>query len=193
MLAAIIFGIMKIAVQLILLLMLTSCCAIGQQSIYDTTDKHYRGINFGFTDDLGYWTFKFEKNRATKKNPSIGHIAFWRKQGFDDHTNKEFHSAWSPGISFEIFSLKDSLKALEVSKNMRSVALCETPQIGGDWFVIGNFIFVNGESCVLCYRKLNETEYCRPTINNIFSMLKVSKETSIKEIINQLPIKATDD
>ena len=184
---------MKIAAQLFLLTILTSCCANGQQSIYDTTDKHYDGVNFGFTDDLSYWTFRFQKKKATKKNPSIGHIAFWRTQGFDDNTEKEFHSAWSPGISFEIFPLKDSIKALEVSTNMRSVALCETPQIGGDWFIIGSYLFVNGESCVLCYRKLTNTEYCRPTVNQIFSMINVAKSSSIREIISQLPIKETVD
>lgn len=189
MLAAIISDTMKIAAQLFLLIILTNYCANGQQPIYDTTDKHYRGINFAFTDDLNYWTFKFQEKRATKKNPSIGRIAFWRTQGFDDNTNKEFHIAWSPGISFEVFFLKDSIKALEVSKNMRSLALCETPQIGGDWFIIGNFLFVNGESCILCYRKLTNTEYCRPTINQIFSKLIITKNSSIQEIIRQMPIK----
>jgi len=166
---------------------------IGQQLVYDTSDKQYAGIDFKFKDDLSFWTFKFQKKRATKKDPSIGHIAFWRIQGFDDVTDKEFHSAWRPGMSFEIFLLKDSIKAREISTDIASLSLCEIPQIWGDLFILGDFIFVNGESCVLCYHKANKTEYCRPTINYIFSMLRVTNDTSIKEIITQLPIKATAD
>jgi hypothetical protein len=184
---------MKIVTRLWFLVLLTPSMSIGQQLVYDTSDKQYAGIDFKFKDDLGFWTFKFQKKRATKKDPSVGHIAFWRTKGFDDVTDKEFHSAWSPGISFEIFLLKDSIKARELSAGIASLSLCEIPQIGGDWFILGNFIFVNGESCVMCYRKSNKTEYCRPTINYIFSLLRVSNDTSMKEIVNQLPIKVSDD
>ena len=180
---------MKITGQILALTLLFGTQVDGQNNVYDTTDKHYTGIDFRFKDDLNYWTYQFKKRKATKKNLAIGHISLWRTEKWDDNKDKEFHPSWNPGISFDIFNLKDSIAALELSKTMRSLTICETPQIGGDIFVVGSFVFVNSEPCVSCYRKLTNEEYCRPTINFLFSGINISKFSTLKDLINQLPIK----
>ncbi|MBL7742034.1 MAG: hypothetical protein JNN00_01040 [Chitinophagaceae bacterium] len=179
---------MKRVIPFSICIFLSIAQSFGQRSVYDSTDKNYRGIDFSFKDDFAYWRYDFRQKKATKKNFSIGHLTFWRAEKWDNNNNAEFHSAWTPGISFDIYNLKDSAKAKEASRFVRSLSLCQSYEIGGDLFVVGNFIFVNPESCVLCYRKLTNKEYCRPTINIIFSNIDTSKVLKIRDIIDQFPI-----
>ena len=180
---------MKIVGHILVLILLSSSQGYGQNIVYDTTDKYYAGIDFTFKDNLSYWTYDFRSRKPTKKDQSIGHITLWRTEKWDDNKDKEFHVSWNPGISFDIFNLKDSAKALELSRTMRSLTVCKIPQVGGDLFVLGNFVFVNSEPCVSCYRKLTNKEYCRPMINLLFSGIDISKISRLKDLINQLPIK----
>ena len=183
---------MKIIYQFFILLLFTSTQVIGQTFIYDTTDSHYAGVNFTFKDDLNDWTYKFHSKKPSKKNRSIGYINFWRTEKWDDNTDKEFHMAWNPGIGFEIFDLKDSSIALNISRQAGMLSSCVAPRIGGDYFVVGNFVFVNSVPCVFCYRSKNNTDYCRPAIYRIFKSIDLTKVTSLTDIIQQLGIKSSD-
>lgn len=62
---------MKIMAHLTLLFIFTTSIAFSQQSVYDSLDKHYAGIDFKFKDDLSFWTYRFQKKRATKKDASF--------------------------------------------------------------------------------------------------------------------------
>jgi hypothetical protein len=183
---------MKIIYQFLILFLFASTQVIGQTFIYDTTDNHYAGVNFTFKDDLKYWTYKLHSKKPSKKDQSIGYINFWRTEKWDDNADKEFHMAWNPGIGFEIFDLKDSSVALNISRQVRLLSSCVAPHIGGDYFVVGNFIFVNSVSCVSCYRGKNSTDYCRPTIYRIFKNIDLTKISSLTDIVQQLGIKRSE-
>ena len=170
----------------------TGLNTIGQTFIYDTTDNHYAGVDFSFKDDLNYWSYKLHTRKPSKKDQSIGYINFWRTEKWDDNTDKEFHSAWNPGIGFEIYNLKDSSVALKISNQTRLLSSCVPPHVGGDYFISGNYIFVNTVSCTSCYRGKNKTDYCRPTIYRIFHSIDQTKVNSLTDLIKQLGIKSSD-
>ena len=165
--------------------------AVCQKFIYDTTDTYYAGVKFSFQDDLNYWTYKFHPKKTTRKDKSIGVINFWRTERWDDSKDAEFHTSWNPHISFDIYNLEDSAIAQNTSRIMRAITSCVPPHTGGDYFIVGNFVFVNPVSCVSCYRGKNNTDYCRPTIYRIFKSIDLTKVTSLKDIIQQLEIKSS--
>jgi hypothetical protein len=175
-------------ITLVLISCFFSSILFSQKNVYDTTDPFYAAVDFSFKDDLNVWRYKAHLRKPTNKNPSLGYVIFWRTEMWDDNTDKEFHMGWNAGIIFQVFNIKDSALGLSLSRFARNSTQCGPPRIGGDWFILSNFLFVNEEPCLACFRKKNATDYCRPVINQIFSQIDLSNVSSVKDIIKQLPI-----
>jgi hypothetical protein len=173
---------------LILISCFVGCTSFCQENVYDTTDPLYAAVDFSFKDDLNVWRYKARLRKPSNKNASLGYIIFWRTEKWDDNTDKEFHMGWNAGIIFQIFRIKDSALGLSYSRFARNSTQCSPPRVGGDWFILSNFLFVNKEPCLACFRKKNATDYCRPVMNQIFSQVYISNVSSVKDIIKQLPI-----
>ena len=155
------------------------------QSIYDSTDQYYSKTDFSFKDNLDVWRYKV--HMYNRNSDQIGYIILWRAEPWD-FSNAEFHSAWSPNIRFDVFRLIDSLSVFSDVDSIRKSSTCRPPEVGGDRFIIGDFIFANYQFCLTCVG-LGNKDYCRPTIKRIFENIDRTKISSLKDILNQLPIK----
>ncbi len=171
-----------------------SFCQTANSKIYDKSDYYYEQTDFTFIDTLANWSYDLTlssksiwKDSLTKP---IAQITFFRTKAlYDSNSRRTYGKDWTPRIDFEIYDIKDSVKCFERSKFTRNVSSCVPPAVGGDIFVVGNFIFLNNSVCLDCCKYDNTVDYCRPTIKNIFSKVKLGKVASLKEIVEQFDIK----
>ena len=166
--------------------------AHSQKQVFDSNDSLLRNVNFSFADDMEKWGFGFEANKPWKWDSSLGRIMFFRLRDWDDNPQAEFKT---PGqgylnITYYIYPLKDSGLVKRFSKTLREMkSLCNIPYRGGEYFVAGNFIFINSKDCLNCYRNKTGTDYCRPMVNRIFSNMNGIENATLKEIIEKIPLK----
>ena len=181
---------MKFAILVLCLLFSTKHC-LAQINVYDTSDSQFSKTNFSFKDDLGKWSYKLRlKKKLLKKSGSLGRVLFYRTELFDNSGKNEFYVNWNAYIQFEIYNIKDSASALEGIRSLKPFNYCEAPDNGGDYFIIGNFLFANEVNCLRC--TWNKTDYCRPTVRRIFMNVDKNRISTIREIVSQFQIQNGD-
>jgi hypothetical protein len=156
-----------------------------QIKVYDSTDVFYSKTDFTFISDISNWNYKLKLRKS--KAGEIGKLLFYRVTQFRGNTNNEFYASYNLWIEFSIYHLKDSLKAKAISNSLRKITFCTSPEIGGDYFAIGNFIFVNNVNCIRCNGP-GSKDYCRPIVQKSFLNVSQSRIASLKEIVSQFPI-----
>jgi hypothetical protein len=144
-------------------------------------------------DTLSLWNYQLDSPYVTRFQGSVkpvGYISFWRTKPISNDP-KLYGQAQVPSIDFEIFDISDSSFCYQSSRNTIIYSNCVPPNVGGDVFVIGKFIFLNRSVCVNCgsYGAPN-IDHCRPIINFIFSRLTGSDFSTLADIVRQLPIKS---
>ena len=136
------------------------------------------------TDSIGYYKIRDYSIAKSKKHRLDKKYETFLKE----------HISFKPSICFYIYNISDSIHCNNESKSLKELSNCIAPQVGGDLFIIGKFIFLNPELCLSCgtpfYGKL---DYCRPLINFIFSKLDYKNVETIQSIVNQLPIRKLDE
>jgi hypothetical protein len=80
------------------------------------------------------------------------------------------------------FCEKESLKTMVLSS-------CLGSSVGGDYLVVGKFIFINYNVCVNCIDGKTRKDYCRPVIYSVFSKIDGAKANTLDEIFSQFTIK----
>ena len=171
---------------ILILSSLSSKLSFSQINVYDTANKYFSKTDFSFKDDLSNWRYKLQlKKGLFKKSKSLGHLMFYRTEAWEDLT-KEFHWKWNAYIQFEIYNIKDSTLALDASQSVRKFDYCNPLETGGDYFVVGNFIFVNEVNCVQCAKE--NKDYCRPTVKKAFMNVNKNEISTIQEIVSQFQI-----
>lgn len=158
----------------------------------DTTSYYYLQTKFDFIDTLDCWEYDLDKNYKSDRNDSISPIAiitFFRTKPLNDSISLNvYNKPWMPLMSFEIFYLKDSSFCFQESKRTVYFSSCVPPSVGGDLFIIGDFIFLNRNVCVECRKPDSGIDYCRPLINHIISKIDKNKIKTIDDITAQFSI-----
>jgi hypothetical protein len=156
--------------------------------------QHHRpGTDLKNIDTLGLWNYRLDSPYVARFQDSvkaIGYISFWRTKPISNDP-KLYDPARVPAIDFEIFDIRDSSFCYQSSHNAIISSSCVPPNVGGDVFVIGRFIFLNRGVCVKCGS--NDTpnvDHCRPTIDFILKTLASSDISTFADIVRQLPIKS---
>jgi hypothetical protein len=171
-----------------------SFCQNADSKTYVNPDYYYSKTDFAFADTLANWNYNlilFSENWGsdTILKP-VGEITFFRTKAlFDSISRRVYGIDWTPSIDFKIYNITDSARCLERSEFTRHISSCVPPAVGGDIFVVGNFIFLNNSVCLHCYKYDNDVDYCRPTIKNIFSKVRLDKVSNLREITQQFGIK----
>jgi hypothetical protein len=180
-----------------LILLLTRVSGQNQPLVANDHDSlYYSKTNFSVVDTLELWNYNLDKNYKAPGKDSvkpIAQITFWRTKPIDDGLSLEIYKQlWTPFISYEIYNLSDSTYCYYKSKLTRLISSCIPPNIGGDIFMIGNYIFLNRMVCLRCLRYDTGTDYCRPVINLILSRIDKNKVATLDEIAEQFIIKRGD-
>ncbi len=144
-----------------------------------------------FLDSISNWSYLFDKTYKGFRNDSIramGLVTFQRvkppKEGIISETGKVF----IPSMDFEIFHLTDSAFATRKSTFTKVISSCMPPNVGGDLFIVGKFIFVNRDVCVNCRQYPDTIDYCRPMIRKILAGANQDKALTLEEILASLPV-----
>ena len=83
-------------------------------------------------------------------NP-IGKIEFWRTESIDDKKSQEIYGRpWTPSISFDIYDINDLEFCQQIQMNVNRASSCLPPHVGGDLFIIKNYVLINGRVCLNC-------------------------------------------
>lgn len=151
---------------------------------YNPKDTSYRG------DAIKLWNYKF-KQKDIKENDSVrslGSLIFYRTRPvIDSSYYKIYKKFWTPEISFDIFNISDSTFCRKLSTNTRYFSSCVPPDVGGDYFVIGQYIFLNRNVCLNC--RISSIDYCRPVVNFVFNKLDKKNLNTLTDIFKQFAIK----
>jgi hypothetical protein len=159
--------------------------------IYDPNDLSYSKTDFTIVDSLKYWHYQLSfsvDNESKDSTKPIGRISFWRTKPFTSPSQEVSENRWRPFIEFEIYALKDSIYCKKKSIQARIYSSCIAPQVGGDLFIISNYIFLNTQGCVNCLRESTNIDACRPTLNYLFTWVNPSHVKTIEDITKQFPI-----
>ena len=167
----------------------------GQTNIYrDNRIMHYYSLtDFNKIDTLEYWNYKLDLNHKPTENDKvkpIGLLTFYRTKSIDDSVSlKTYNRLWQPSISFDIYKLSDTSFCSQKSNLIHLLSSCSPPNVGGDYFVFGNFVFLNTDVCISCSNYLTKVDYCRPVINNVFTSVTNKNVTILNDLVKQFIIK----
>jgi hypothetical protein len=151
---------------------------------FDFEKKFYPVKNSIQTDSLKFWTYSidYEFNRPNDSIKPVGQIKFWRTKSIDDKKNLEIYGRpWTPSIDFDIYNITDLPFCVQAHININTASSCLSPNVGGDLFIIQNYVLINRWVCVNCIRYDNGIDYCRPTLNKILSELELTENSSLRE------------
>ncbi len=170
--------------------------SLGQTKIYDSNQimLNYPSTDFNKIDTLEYWNYKLDlkyKSTETDMVKPIGLLTFSRIKSIDDSINlKVYNKPWKPMISFEIYKLSDTTFCSKKSNLIHVLSSCTPPNVGGDCFIFGNFIFLNKNECVSCSDYVTKVDYCRPVINYAFMSVKNRNVKNLNDLVTQFKIKS---
>lgn len=163
----------------------------------DTASIYYSKTDFNLVDSLPLWTYKLEKDLLYSSEDSIQplcKLTFSRSEPINNYSElfKQLDSvAWKVHITYKVYRLSDSDYCYIKSAQVRQKTNFVPPFAGGDFFIIGKFIFLNTEDCIACIQYKTTTDFCRPVVNALISKIDRSRPFSVDGIVRQFPIKRT--
>jgi len=140
-------------------------------------------------DSLTDWSYDIVPNYRIDTN-LICRIAIFRNKEIPDKLSQQVYGRGiRPSMIFNIYpvSLIDTIKIM--SLNCKIYTSCVPPNVGGDYYVLLDYVFINYSSCVNCSSTDYKTDLCRANINRIISSIKKKHYSSIDELLADLPIK----
>lgn len=141
-------------------------------------------------DSLTVWAYDLDIYSKKENGKPIGQITFWRTRPIDDGISKKIYGAfWTPNISYEIFDSSDSLYCQEQSHRTKVFSSCVGPDVGGDIFIIGHFIFLNRNVCLSCEKYKTGVDFCRPQVSRIIAAVGQKNIDTVQKIVQQFPIR----
>jgi len=147
-------------------------------------------------DNLKQWTYEIDSEYEPTITPlndtikPIGLIKFIRTESIKDKQREEIYlEDWFPSIYFEIYDITELEHCKKISKTIKMFSSCEKANVGGDLILVKNYVFVNRGHCLNCVQSENETDYCRPILDKIFSNLNLNGSRDLREINEKIGMK----
>ena len=173
----------------------TSACIKGQDQKKLLKDIGIEQVN---PKDPNQWKYKLypAENISPKDSiHEIGSVSFFSKYAIivpvvdTDPKLLKRSGIYYAQITFHVFKLQDLSNALRVTKKIRDTSSCQSNQSAGDYFISGNYVFVNMDDCFPCIVQNNTKDMCRPFIQSLFKKIDNKEGLQLKELLLQLPIK----
>lgn len=165
-------------------LLLVSFFSFSQKQVNETQKK--------YLDTIAKWDFKinFTDIPINKSIRPIAIISFFRKEHIlIISSDKKLKKKWTPNINFNIYTISDIDKCKLESNNIKTLSDCISSNIGGDFYIIGNYILLNEQACLNCIIPNSEIDICRPVIEYFLSNIIISNDSSFLDIENQIRLK----
>jgi hypothetical protein len=141
-------------------------------------------------DTLKSWNYQFDDSKKSESTDSVqrlGFLTFLRIRQIVDSTYfNVYHQYWKPHMTFNIFNLSDSAYVKKQFIRTMMLSSCVGPEVGGDYFIIGKYIFANFSVCLNC--AITGIDYCRPLINFVINRVDIKRAETLDEIFNQFVI-----
>ena len=170
-------------------ILITLGLLISSLSSFSQDNLHLRSQFNLSLDSLTDWSYD---NVPSDKEDSnlICRIAFFRNKEIPDELyQKVYGRGLRPLMIFNVYpiSLLDTVKRM--SLECKIYASCVAPNVGGDYYILQDYILFNYSSCVTCASTNNKTDLCRANINRIVSRIQKKHYSSIDELLADLPVK----
>lgn len=162
---------------------------INSLFLFSQDDPSLKGQFYLSMDSLTDWSYDVVSNDRIDTN-LICRIALFRNRELPDELSMQTYGRGiRPLMIFNVYpvSMIDTVK--KMSFKCKVFASCVPPNVGGDYYVLKDFVFINYSSCVDCAYANYKTDLCRANINRIISSIKERHYSSIDELLADLPIK----
>jgi hypothetical protein len=141
-------------------------------------------------DSLKLWNYDILNNDKEDSN-LICKIVFFRNTPIKDQLfEKVYKTGLKPTMIFNVYpiSMVDSVK--KMSRLTRVTSSCLPPNVGGDYYVLKNFVLLNYSSCTLCSSSSTseKIDFCRGNVDKIVSKVKDKEYNNFVQLCNDLPI-----
>jgi hypothetical protein len=158
----------------------------------DKWSSYYDKTDFSIIDTVDLWAYRFEgacKEKLSDSVQALGRLSFFReKTVYDSARSRSEGRLWNPVIEYTIYKLSDSAYCMQRSTHIRLISNCLPPSVGGDYFILGGYIFLNENVCLSCINYATGIDYCRPVVNYVISKVNRNKVATLEEIFNQFQI-----
>lgn len=183
-----------IAISILSVCFWGSCLAQPALMANDTARVYYSKTDFYSIDSLELWSYYVNKDVVVNAEDSLTpayELTFKRVRSVNhfDTGIRELDKYWETSIMYKVYRLRDSNYCYNRSRQIRARTNFVPPYAGGDYFIIGKFIFLNTDVCVGCIQYRTGTDFCRPVVNELLSAIDMDKPYSIEGIVRQFPIK----
>jgi hypothetical protein len=143
-------------------------------------------------DTLALWNYQFKAFVGAKTDSvkPIGVLFLWRNKPVIDNSYLSVYKTFpTPLFEFTVYNITDSAYCKKEALKGMLISNCLPPDVGGDYFIIGNYFFVNYGLCIPC--RFLGTDYCRPVLGAVLNNVDARRVTSLADIFKQFSIKAS--
>jgi hypothetical protein len=142
-------------------------------------------------DTLELWNYQFKAFIGAKTDSvkPLGLLVLWRNKPINDRSHFETYKSFpTPLFEFTVYNITDSAYCQKEALRAMLITSCLPPDIGGDYFIIGNYFFINYGLCIPC--RFLGTDYCRPVLGAVLSHIDARRSSTLADIFKQFIIKA---
>jgi hypothetical protein len=158
-------------------------------SLFSQDNLHLKSQFNLSLDSLTDWSYDNVQSDIEDSN-LVCRIAFFRNKEIPDElSQKVYGRGLRPLMILNVYpiSLIDTVKRM--SLECKILSSCVPPNVGGDYYILKDYILINYTSCVTCASSNYNTDLCRANINRILSTIKKKHYSSIDELLADLPVK----
>jgi len=143
-------------------------------------------------DTLALWNYQFKAFVGAKTDSvkPIGVLFIWRSKPVIDNSYFSVYKVFpTPLFVFSVYNIIDSAYCKKEALKGMLISNCLPPDVGGDYFIIGNYFFVNYGLCIPCH--FLGTDYCRPVLGAVLNHVDVRRVSTLADLFKQFSIKAS--
>ncbi|HVN58937.1 MAG TPA: hypothetical protein VMT63_11605 [Bacteroidales bacterium] len=141
-----------------------------------------------FIDSLSNWSYDILPNRGMDSDLVCRIILFRNKEISHGHSQQASGKGFTPSMTFNVYPVSMLDKVKRMSSECRKTSSCIAPNVGGDYFVLQDYVLINYSSCVDCASADYKTDLCRANIKRILSRIEKNHYSSINTLLDDLHI-----
>jgi len=141
-------------------------------------------------DTLALWNYQFKPAAGAKTDSvqPLGTLFLWRNKPINDRDYFSIYKSFpTPLFKFTVYNITDSAYCEKEALRGMVMSNCLPPDVGGDYFIIGNYFFINYGLCIPC--RFLGTDYCRPVLGAVLKPIDARHVTSLNDIFKQFIVK----
>jgi hypothetical protein len=163
--------------------------------------SHLDSSKINHLDSLELWSYDIltlKENEKIREGNPIYKIVFFRNTSIKDslyeNIIKRGHhcndNGFRPAMIFNVYPMSKIDSVKKMSKWTKTLSSCSPPNVGGDYYVLRDFVLINFPSCTNCSTYSDrKIDLCRDNIAKIISYISYKEYLSFEQIFNDLPIK----